>query len=94
MSEINLMKQLSHPNLTRLIEAKRPKKTKRGMKDMKVFQILELCNGGDLDSFWKIKGKQFSQNIFQLVIKQIVEALVYLDSENITHRDLKPENIF
>ena len=56
--------------------------------------ILEYCNGPDLGFYLKKNGI-IPENIAKIIVKQILEALLYLNKLNqkIIHYDLKPENI-
>ena len=38
-------------------------------------------------------GRQFSESEAQVIMKQLLEAILYLHSINIVHRDLKPQNV-
>lgn len=61
---------------------------------LQIYQITELCNGNDLENLIRLKDRSFDSNTLQLIIKQVVEGLNYLDKKFICHRDLKPQNIF
>ena len=41
----------------------------------------------------KENGKPYSEWTTYLIVKQILEALTYIHSNNIAHRDLKLENL-
>ncbi|ODV85012.1 hypothetical protein CANARDRAFT_23566 [[Candida] arabinofermentans NRRL YB-2248] len=54
--------------------------------------VTEQCHGSDL--FEKLmKVKKFDENSAQFIIKQILQALVYMHQRGIIHRDIKLENI-
>lgn len=59
-----------------------------------LFTILEFCDGHDLDYILK-KNKRLSERETRLIIKQLISALLYLDSRHpkIIHYDIKPHNI-
>ena len=38
-------------------------------------------------------GRQFSESEAQIIIRQVLDALSYLHTNNIVHRDLKPQNV-
>eukprot|EP01133_Synstelium_polycarpum_P007863 gene7863-9228_t len=83
-SEINILKQIKHPNIISIIEIF---DTERYL-----YIVLELATGGELFDKIKQKGK-FCEPEAKDVFKQILTAVSYLHQLNISHRDLKPENI-
>ena len=60
-------------------------------KDL-IFMVMELCRGGDLFEFINIHGR-VDEVVAKKMFKDLVSAIQYLHSRDITHRDLKPENI-
>ncbi|GJP33193.1 hypothetical protein CLOM_g17752 [Closterium sp. NIES-68] len=73
-----------HPHIVTLKEALEDKKA--------IHLIMELCPGGDL--FERIKSRdQLSEPEAALILRQLLEALIYTHSMGILHRDVKPENI-
>lgn len=84
MAEIQILKQLDHPNILKIFEFYQDKKN--------YYLIIELCTGGEL--FDKIiEQGSFSEKEASYVMKQLLGAVYYAHSRNIAHRDLKPENI-
>jgi calcium-dependent protein kinase len=82
--EVDLMKNLDHPNIVKLLEIFEDAKS--------IYLIQELCQGGEL--FERIiEMGSFSEKQAGSIIKQLVSAVSYLHSHGIVHRDLKPENI-
>ena len=87
--EIKILKMLNHPNIVKL------EKLKISLHNYYI--IMEYVNGGELSNYLKIYkfkyGKAFPEEVVQYLMKQIVDALVYIHDKNIIHRDLKLENI-
>jgi len=82
--EIEIMKQVEHENILKLIEIFED--------DDKVYIVMELVDGSEL--FDRIVNKgYYSEKSTVHIVKQILKAVRYLHSKNIAHRDLKPENL-
>lgn len=83
-AEVDIMKELDHPNLPRIYES---------FEDESNFYIvLEFCKGGDL--FDKIiELHKFEEAGAAKIMSQIFSGINYLHSKGIVHRDIKPENI-
>jgi len=82
--EIEIMKQVEHENILKLIEIFED--------DEKVYIVMELVDGSEL--FDRIVNKgYYSEKSTVHIVKQILNAVKYLHSKNIAHRDLKPENL-
>lgn len=83
--EIELLKQLDHPNIVKLFEY---------FSDTdKYYLIMEFCKGGDLFELIK-KKKKFSELSAGYIMYQIFRALIYChNTHHLIHRDIKPENI-
>jgi serine/threonine-protein kinase ULK/ATG1 len=88
-NEIEILKQLNHPNIVQLEEIKKTNEH--------YFIVMEYINGGGLSDclkqYMKKHNKAFPEEIVQYLMKQIIEALYYLHSRNIIHRDIKLDNI-
>ncbi|CAI7720204.1 calcium-dependent protein kinase 3, putative [Plasmodium vivax] len=81
--EIDIMKNLDHPNVIKLLET---------FEDSKqIYLVMELCTGGELFDRIVKKGP-FSEMYTSFIMKQIFSVLNYLHIRNICHRDVKPEN--
>ncbi len=82
-SEINILKELDHPNIVRFYET---------YIDYKYIHIvMQLCTGGELfDRIVKLE--KFSEKDAADLMKKILSAVQHLHEHNICHRDLKPEN--
>lgn len=86
LKEVNLMKQLNHPNIVKLIDFVE--------NDDYYYIIQELVSGGEIFNEI-VKYTYFSEDLSRHVIIQVAEALLYMHEHvGIVHRDLKPENIF
>ncbi|KAF2093771.1 Pkinase-domain-containing protein [Rhizodiscina lignyota] len=85
LKEVQIMRQLDHPNIVKLIDFSEAKQY--------YYIILELCPGGEL--FHQIvRLTYFSEDLSRHVIHQVAKALEYLHEEaGVVHRDIKPENL-
>ncbi|KAI9785596.1 MAG: hypothetical protein M1816_000342 [Peltula sp. TS41687] len=85
LKEVQIMRQLDHPNIVKLIEFSESRQY--------YYIVLELCPGGEL--FHQIvRLTYFSEHLSRHVIVQVAEALEYLHEEKgVVHRDIKPENL-
>jgi hypothetical protein len=83
-AEFEILKSLDHPNILRMFEM--------FSDDTHYYLVYEFCEGGELfDRIKKVKA--FNEKIAANIFYQILLAVAYCHSRNITHRDLKPENI-
>jgi len=81
--EIATMKEMDHPHIVKLFDTFEDRKC--------VYFAMELCEGGEL--FDRItKAHNFSESSAALVMRQILQAVHYMQTGNLAHRDLKPEN--
>ena len=82
--EIDILKNLTHPNIVRLYEVYENRST--------IYLVTELCDGCEL--FDEIARREhFSETEAAHVTKQVLQAIAYCHGQNIAHRDLKPENV-
>ncbi|EGN91709.1 hypothetical protein SERLA73DRAFT_173393 [Serpula lacrymans var. lacrymans S7.3] len=84
MSEIDLLKNLNHPNI---VKYKGFVKTREYL-----YIILEFCENGSLHNICKRFGK-FPETLVAVYISQVLEGLVYLHDQGVIHRDIKGANI-
>ncbi|KAK4501359.1 hypothetical protein PRZ48_007167 [Zasmidium cellare] len=82
--EYNLLKDLSHPNITTLEKVIRTSYT--------VYIFQDLVTGGDLLSYMENKGP-LPEPQAAMIVRQLLEAVKYLHENEVVHRDIKPENI-
>ena len=83
-SEIEILRKISHPNITNVYEI---------FEDSKKYYIMmEYLQGGELFEAITSSGS-FSEFSAAKIMKQLLAAVNYLHNNNIVHRDLKPENI-
>ena len=87
--EINILRTLNHPNIVKLEEIK--------ASPHNYYIVMEYVNGGVLSDYlkqYKLRYQRaFPEEIVQHLMRQIVNALIYIHDKNIIHRDLKLENI-
>jgi hypothetical protein len=78
LKEVQIMRQLDHPNIVKLVDFSESKQY--------YYIILELAPGGEL--FHQIvRLTYFSEDLSRHVIKQVAEALAYLHEEKgVVHR--------
>jgi serine/threonine protein kinase len=94
LREIDVLRQLKGNHIVQLVDCKRTTNH--------LYIFLDYCDGGDLEGLLKRK-KIFTEEEALIILKQIVEAFVTLESLNIKnylgqqliimHRDIKPANI-
>lgn len=79
--EFTTLVSLTHPNIIKLYDVFED--------DSATYLVMEYCPNGTIDR----KGR-LTYNQFIFYSKQILNALSYCHSKNISHRDIKPENVF
>lgn len=84
ITEIEIMKSLTHPNLVSVYEY--------FQDDRFVFIVMELVKGEELlDRI--LKSQRLSETEACVIMEQCVNAINYMHSNGVVHRDIKPENI-
>ena len=84
-NEINICEQLDNTNIVKMI------KIAKDIGD-KNYLVYELCNGGDLRRYMDYF-KTFDEELIQIIMIQMVNALFELHRKKVVHHDIKPENI-
>ncbi len=94
VAEVNILRELKHPNIVRYYDRIIDKKQK------KICIIMEYCEGGDMKTLLKNckrKRDYIAEDVVWKIFTQIVLALNechYRKQGKILHRDIKPANIF
>ena len=84
MLEIDLLKNLDHPNIVKYQGFVKTPET--------LNIILEYCENGSLHSIAKNFGR-FPENLVALYMSQVLHGLLYLHEQGVIHRDIKGANI-
>lgn len=84
MLEIDLLKNLDHPNIVKYHGFVKTPET--------LNIILEYCENGSLHSISKNFGR-FPENLVGLYMSQVLHGLLYLHEQGVIHRDIKGANI-
>lgn len=82
--EINILKQLEHPNIVKFYDYIET--------NLKIYIIMEFIKGGTLRHLIETK-RSFSENEACIIIEKLLSVIAYIHSKNVCHRDVKPENI-
>ena len=84
-AEIEICKKLKHPNILETYDVIYD--TSGG----NIYIVTEYCSKGDLSQF--LKNRALKEKYVQHFMKQVIDGIKYLLSNQIMHRDLKPHNI-
>lgn len=82
--ETDLLRQLDHPNIIRIIDA--------GDIDKCPYYAMELITGPSLDKVMKEKGRLSSMEVRQIG-GAVARALAKAHAAGVIHRDIKPSNV-
>ena len=84
MREINILKNLDHPNVMKIYEF---------LEDEKNYYLIqEFCDEGDLESVLDQK-KIFCEFLVKFIMYQVFLAINYLHANSIVHQDIKKKNV-
>ena len=84
ISEVEILKQLDHQNIVRVVEIVE--------EVSKLCIITELCGGGEL--FERIlHAESFDEHMASRIMYQVLSGLIHIHQNGFIHRDLKPENL-
>ena len=81
-NEIDILKNLDHPNIVKIYEFHETQDS--------YYIVTEYCKKGELYGYIK---NQYSERQLAVLFYQVFSGLCYLHGNNILHRDLKLENI-
>ncbi|XP_029173409.1 myosin-IIIb-like isoform X2 [Nylanderia fulva] len=94
--EYLVLRDLSlHPNIP-LFHGLFLKRAKPGQEEDQLWFVMELCTGGsvtDLVQGVKKRGIRLTDDQIAYILKETVEALIFLHSNHCMHRDVKGHNI-
>ena len=94
VSEVNILRELNHPNIVRYYDRIIDKKHSR------IYIIMEYCEGGDLNQLikrCKKTGEFIAEDIIWKIFTQVLLAIHVIHNHKegkILHRDIKPSNVF
>ncbi|KAL6261975.1 hypothetical protein P5V15_007059 [Pogonomyrmex californicus] len=94
--EYLVLRDLSqHPNIP-LFHGLFLKRAKPGQEEDQLWFVMELCTGGsvtDLVQGLKKRGSRLTDDQIAYILKETIEALIFLHSNHCMHRDVKGHNI-
>lgn len=98
LREAMLLRSLSHANIVKYIEAWwTPEKSSSGSGAGRLSLIMEHAEDGDLHTPRRAaqrQGQPLEEALLARWMRQVLEAISYIQSRGIVHRDLKTSNVF
>ena len=83
--EVSIHSKLKHPSILELYTF---------FEDIDyVYLVLELAENGELQRYMRDNNKPFTEYEAASILKQVVDGLLYLHSQNILHRDMSLANL-
>ncbi|XP_043799289.1 neither inactivation nor afterpotential protein C isoform X4 [Apis laboriosa] len=85
----------SHPNLPDFYGIYRRRSGKKTEYDQ-IWFVMELCDGGtvmDLVQGLLTMNKKMREEHISFILKEVIQAMIYLNENNVMHRDIRGSNI-
>eukprot|EP00118_Oscarella_pearsei_P027084 m.310749 g.310749 ORF g.310749 m.310749 type:complete len:419 (+) comp54425_c0_seq1:96-1352(+) len=93
-NEVCIMQRYSHPSVVKLYGAY--KKAIEVRDHYQIWVVMELCDGGSVSRLARAvvaAGRRLGEDVIGYVLREVLQALVYLHNNGVIHRDIKGSNI-